>query len=104
MKPLRQKMFDALEQRNFPPRTIEAYVAAVVALSRHYQVSPDTLSPAHRPGCSCNGGPSPTCRFRFWFVPWPSSLSRCLPGRSSTGARASTLPRRRTRRARCASA
>ncbi len=46
MKPLRQKMFDALEQRNFPPRTIEAYVAAVVALSRHYRVSPDTLSPA----------------------------------------------------------
>ena len=39
-------MFDALEQRNFPPRTIEAYVAAVVALSRHYRVSPDTLSPA----------------------------------------------------------
>ena len=26
MKPLRQKMFEALEQRNFPPRTIEAYV------------------------------------------------------------------------------
>ena len=46
MKPLRQKMFEALEQRNFPPRTIEAYVAAVVALSRHYRVSPDTLSPA----------------------------------------------------------
>lgn len=46
MKPLRKKMLDELEQRNFSPRTIEAYVGAVVALTRHYRVSPDSLKPA----------------------------------------------------------
>ena len=46
MKPLRKRMFDALERSNFPPRTIDAYVAAVVALTRHYRVSPDQLTPA----------------------------------------------------------
>lgn len=46
MKPLRKRMFDALELRNFPPRTIDAYVAAMVALTRHYRVSPDQLTPA----------------------------------------------------------
>ena len=44
MQRLRNKMIDALEERNFPPKTVDAYVAAVADLSRHYQVSPDLLS------------------------------------------------------------
>ena len=51
MKPLRKRMFDALERSNFPPRTIDAYVAAVVALTRHYRVSPDQLTPAQVRAC-----------------------------------------------------
>lgn len=45
MKRLRSKMIDALEERNFPPKTVDAYVGAVADLSRHYKVSPDLLSP-----------------------------------------------------------
>lgn len=46
MKPLRKRMFDALVLRNFPARTIDAYIDAVAALTRHYRVSPDRLTPA----------------------------------------------------------
>jgi len=45
MNPLRKRMLDELEQRHFSPRTTDAYVAAVVALTRHYKVSPDELTP-----------------------------------------------------------
>lgn len=45
MKRLRKRMLDELEHRNFSPRTTDAYVAAVVALTRHYMVSPDRLTP-----------------------------------------------------------
>lgn len=45
MKPLRKRMFDALVLRNFPPRTIDAYIEAVAVLARHHRVSPDRLTP-----------------------------------------------------------
>jgi integrase/recombinase XerD len=44
MSVLRQRFIEDLRVRNFAPRTVEAYVAAVVKLTRHYRRSPDTLS------------------------------------------------------------
>lgn len=46
MTPLRKRMIDALEQRNFPPKTAAAYVAAVAAIAAFYGESPDKLSPS----------------------------------------------------------
>ncbi len=46
MTPLRQQMTNAMVLRGFSSRTQESYLAAVVALSRYYRRSPDTLSPA----------------------------------------------------------
>jgi len=45
MTPLRQRLVDDLRLRNYSPRTIEAYVAAVVKLTRHFRLPPDQLSP-----------------------------------------------------------
>jgi integrase/recombinase XerD len=45
MTPLRQRLIDDLRLRNYSPRTIEAYVAAVVKLTRHCRRAPDQLSP-----------------------------------------------------------
>jgi integrase/recombinase XerD len=45
MSPLRQQMRDAMVLRGFALRTQEAYVAAVIALAKHYHRSPDTLDP-----------------------------------------------------------
>jgi integrase/recombinase XerD len=45
MTPLRQRFLDDLRLRNYSPRTIEAYLAAVVKLIRYYRRSPDELSP-----------------------------------------------------------
>lgn len=44
MTPLRQRLTDDLRLRNYSPRTIEAYVAGVARLAKHFQRSPDQLS------------------------------------------------------------
>ena len=44
MTPLRQRFLDDLRLRNYSPRTIEAYLAAVVKLTRHFHRAPDQLS------------------------------------------------------------
>jgi site-specific recombinase XerD len=45
MSPLRQRLIEDLRLRNYSPRTIEAYVAAVVKLSRHTGRYADQLGP-----------------------------------------------------------
>lgn len=46
MKSLRQRMTDAMILRGFAARTQEAYLAAVIALARHYRRPPDSLTGA----------------------------------------------------------
>src|SRR5262249_30810169 len=45
LTPLRQRLIEDLRIRNYAPRTIEAYVAAVVKLTRHAGRAPDQLGP-----------------------------------------------------------
>lgn len=45
MTPLRQRLIDDLRLRNYSPRTIQAYVAAVVKLTRHFRSAPEQLTP-----------------------------------------------------------
>lgn len=47
MTPLRQRLIDDLRLRNYSPRTIEAYVAGVARLAKHFQRSPDQLTVEH---------------------------------------------------------
>ena len=44
MTPLRRRFLDELKLRNYSPRTVEAYLAALVRLSKHFQCSPDLLT------------------------------------------------------------
>jgi integrase/recombinase XerD len=44
MAALRQRMIEDMQVRNYSPRTVEAYVAAVVKLAKHFQRSPDQLT------------------------------------------------------------
>jgi site-specific recombinase XerD len=41
---LRQRLLEDMQVRNYSPRTIEAYVAAVARLARHFMRSPDQLT------------------------------------------------------------
>lgn len=43
MTPLRQRFIDDLRIRNYSPQTIEAYVAGVARLAKHFNRSPDRL-------------------------------------------------------------
>ena len=44
MTPLRQRLVDDLRLRNYSPRTIEAYVAGVARLAKHFNRPPDQLT------------------------------------------------------------
>jgi integrase/recombinase XerD len=47
MTPLRQRLIDDLRLRNYAPRTVTTYVAAVVRFARHFRQSPDRLGAEH---------------------------------------------------------
>ena len=44
MTALRQRLIEDLQVRNYSPRTVEAYVAAVAKLAKHFMKSPDELT------------------------------------------------------------
>jgi integrase/recombinase XerD len=44
MSALRQRMIEDMQVRNYSPRTVEAYVAAVAKLAKHFMRSPDQLT------------------------------------------------------------
>jgi integrase/recombinase XerD len=44
MSALRQRLIEDLQVRNYSPRTVEAYVAAVVKVAKHFMKSPDELT------------------------------------------------------------
>ena len=43
MTPLRQRMLQDMQMRNFSPHTLEAYLRAVARLATFYKLSPDRL-------------------------------------------------------------
>jgi site-specific recombinase XerD len=45
MTPLREKMIKVMELRNLAKNTQRYYLAAVIGLARHYQQSPDKITP-----------------------------------------------------------
>lgn len=44
MTALRQRLIEDMQVRNYSPRTVEAYVAAVAKLAKHFGQSPDQLT------------------------------------------------------------
>ncbi len=51
MTPLRKRMIDEMELRNFSPKTIGIYVDIVARFARHFGKSPDLLGPEHVRQC-----------------------------------------------------
>jgi site-specific recombinase XerD len=47
MTPLRQRFTQDLQLRNYAPRTVSTYVAAVARFARHFHRSPELLGPEH---------------------------------------------------------
>jgi integrase/recombinase XerD len=47
MTPLRQRLIDDLQRRNYAPKTIACYVAAVARFARHFGRCPDHLDADH---------------------------------------------------------
>jgi hypothetical protein len=45
MNPLRQRMFDDMQIRNFAPGTQQAYIRAMANFAKHFGRSPDQLGP-----------------------------------------------------------
>lgn len=47
MTPLRQRMLDELERRNYSPATVRSYLGAVQEFAEHFPCSPEQLGPEH---------------------------------------------------------
>ena len=47
MTPLRQRMVEDMQLRNFSAQTIRAYLHCVAAFAQHFHTSPEHLGPEH---------------------------------------------------------
>ena len=77
MTPLRHRMEQDLQLRNYAPKTIERYVDCVAAFAKHFHTSPDRLGPehirtyqhylAHQRQVSWSLFNQPVCALRFFY-------------------------------------
>jgi integrase/recombinase XerD len=77
MTPLREKMSDDLQLRNYSERTIKAYLRCIADFARHFAKSPDQLGPAEireyqlylvkEKRCSWSVFNQTVCALRFFY-------------------------------------
>src|SRR5882672_10687386 len=47
MTPLRRRMLEDMQIRNYSPHTVDAYLRSVAHFAKHFHTSPDRLGPDH---------------------------------------------------------
>ena len=76
MTHLRKMMLEELQRRNYAETTIDCYIRAVEAFSRHFHRSPDRLGPQHiRESFACFGPLRTSVPCRRTESPFPASFT-----------------------------
>jgi hypothetical protein len=75
MTPLRQRMLEDLQIRNYAPSTVECYIRSVAEFAKHFKKSPELL------------GPEEIRSWQLFLLRGGSHINRKPPLRNSAGGR-----------------
>jgi len=70
MSPLRRRMLEDMQIRNYSPHTIDGYLRYVAQFAKHFHTSPDRLGPEHIESAKFRGDPLQQWALRPTLCAW----------------------------------
>ena len=99
MPPLRRRMLEDMQIRNYSPHTIDAYLRSVAQFAKHFHTSPDRLGPDHiRTYTYCISPNDSASVLSYQELPTSIECREAIPRRRKEERRAGSATRGMVRR------